>query len=241
LRAQLHESFDVLHFNGHGTFAENEEQGYLALEDEYGEPYLCNGELLVSYLVGSSVRLAVLAACETATASPRQRFSSIAQKLMGSGDLLAVVAMQYAITDTSAIAFIGGFYKALASRRLVDWAMVEGRRAILEQPNFSGNALAAPDWATPVLYVREGEGYLFSLQITTEDKLPSARKIESPQDIPTLPGPLLGRDAEFNQAWSTLRQGGRLLLCGMGGIGKTVLAEALVKKHLESTSAPVFG
>ena len=61
--------------------------------------------MLATYLDGSSIRLVVLSACETAVDSEKKRFSGIAQQLMRTTRLPTVVAMQYETPDASAIAF----------------------------------------------------------------------------------------------------------------------------------------
>lgn len=150
--------FHVLHYDGHGFFDEARGEGYLVLHDEEGRSYSLGGEVLASYLDGTSVRMVVLSACKTAVDSARQRFSGVAGQLMRAGRLPAVVAMQFAIPDRSALAFNREFYRALADDYPVDAATVEGRKAILERLGGDAAAFAAPDWAAPVLFLRVEDG-----------------------------------------------------------------------------------
>jgi hypothetical protein len=159
LREQLREAYHILHYDGHASFDVEKGEGSLCLEDEQGGTHHVSGELLATYLDGTSVRLVVLAACESGMDSPRKRFSGIAQQIMKSSSLPAVVAMQFAVVDGSAIAFNKGFYSGLAGRMPVEAALVEGRKAILE--TVGGDPFAAPDWATPVLFMRTRDGNLF--------------------------------------------------------------------------------
>lgn len=156
LRTHLRESFHILHYDGHAFFDQEQQFGALCLEDSNGETHHVSGEMLATYLDGSSIRLVVLAACESGMDSPTKRFSGVAQQIMKSSDLPAVVAMQFAVVDNSAIAFNKAFYSALASRRPIEGAVAEGRQAILE--SVSGDPFAAPDWATPVLFMRTKDG-----------------------------------------------------------------------------------
>jgi hypothetical protein len=158
LREQLREAYHILHYDGHASFDVEKGEGSLCLEDEQGGTHHVSGELLATYLDGTSVRLVVLAACESGMDSPRKRFSGIAQQIMKSSSLPAVVAMQFAVVDGSAIAFNKGFYSGLAGRMPVEAALVEGRKAILE--TVGGDPFAAPDWATPVLFMRTKDGYV---------------------------------------------------------------------------------
>jgi hypothetical protein len=167
LRDMLRESpgFHVLHYDGHGDFDEESDAGHLYLHDEEGESYPLSGEMLATYLDGTSVRLVVLSACETAVDSKQKRLSGIAHQLMRASSLPAVVAMQFAIPDDSAIAFIKGFYQALADDYPVDAATIEGRKAILEILGGDTGAFAAPDWATPVLFMRVKDGDILREEI----------------------------------------------------------------------------
>lgn len=118
LRQVLRErpGFHILHYDGHAAFDEYEESGTIYLNPATGSIYPLDGELLATYLDGTSVRLVVLAACETAVDSQQKRFTGVAQQLMRASGLPAVVAMQYEIADASAVAFNRGFYAALADR-----------------------------------------------------------------------------------------------------------------------------
>ncbi len=156
LRQMLRQNFHILHYDGHAFFDEQTAAGSLVLVDDQGLSYNLSGELLASYLDSSSVRLVVLAACQSAMDSPQKRFSGIAHQIMKSSSLPAVVAMQYSLEDASARAFHSGFYAALADQYPLDAAVVEGRKAILE--NLHGDPFAAADWATPVLFLRAEEG-----------------------------------------------------------------------------------
>jgi hypothetical protein len=159
LREQLRKPYHILHYDGHAYFDVEQQAGALCLEDGQGQTHHVSGELLATYLDGTSVRLVVLAACESGMDSPTKRFSGIAQQIMKSSNLPAVVAMQFAVVDTSAIAFNKGFYSGLVGRMPVEAAVTEGRKAILEA--VGGDPFAAPDWATPVLFMRTRDGNLF--------------------------------------------------------------------------------
>jgi len=160
-------TFHILHYDGHGFFDQYEERGLLALMNEKGSTQTLSGSDLSNYLDGTNVRLVVLAACQTGQDGIRQRFVGFAQRLMQSSELPAVVAMQFAIPDQSAIAFIRGFYGALADGYPVDAAIAEGRMAILEVTSEK-----APDWATPLLLMRTTNGQLWKRLIDGQEAKP---------------------------------------------------------------------
>ena len=69
---------------------------------------------------------------------------------MHASNLPAVVANQWSAYDDATLAFIRGFYQALADAYPVDAAVIEGRRAILdlEVPG-APTGFDAADWAAP--------------------------------------------------------------------------------------------
>lgn len=150
--------FHVFHFIGHGGFDETADQGLIALANEDDEPYYLPAEELAMLLEGEdALRLVVLNSCDGARGGTRDIFSSTAAILVRSANC-AVVAMQYEITDTAAIAFSRSFYRALADGVPIDAAVASGRQAIrLTTPG-------SLEWATPVLYQRAPDGVLFTLK-----------------------------------------------------------------------------
>ena len=75
--------------------------------------------------------------------------------------------MQFASPDRSAVAFIRGFYGALADGYPVDAAIAEGRMAILEVTSEK-----VPDWATPLLLMRTTNGQLWKRLIDGQEAKP---------------------------------------------------------------------
>ena len=147
----------VVHFIGHGTYDEISDQGELILPEPGGsQPYHLGGELVASLLRQAipPPKLVVLNSCMTGQSGANDQFSSVAAKLVKRG-IEAVAAMQFTISDASAIAFTRGFYSALASGHDIDVAMHAGRAAI-----FVGTG--SLEWITPVLYAH-GNTNLFNL------------------------------------------------------------------------------
>jgi hypothetical protein len=148
--------FHVVHYIGHGDYDEVQGDGVLVLEDEQGRARRVNGMHLATMLADeTTLRLAVLNACEGARTSTTDPFAGVASSLV-QRELPAVVAMQFEITDRAAIVFAGEFYAALADGYAVDAALGEARKAIFA----SGNDT---EWATPVLFMRVSDGRIFDV------------------------------------------------------------------------------
>jgi hypothetical protein len=147
----------IFHFAGHGDFTREmgaspgtyTGTGSLAFDDTR-----VNAEQLGVNLHGQDVRLAVLGGCETGRRAGVSVWSGIAPALT-KVDVPAVVANQYTITDTAALAFSRRFYQALAGGLPVERAVSDGRLAIYNQ------APGERDWGVPVLYLRAANGALF--------------------------------------------------------------------------------
>jgi hypothetical protein len=157
----------MLHFAGHGDFlgemgakfGTQEGKGALVLIGEDGRPQLFPVETLAQNLVGRNIRLAVFGACRTAQRDRYNAWTGVAPALSLSG-VPAVVAMQYAIRDTNAVAFSREFYETLASGETIDAAVTDGRLAIFNRSDLDGVPYER-DWGVPVLYLRTSGGALF--------------------------------------------------------------------------------
>ncbi|OQY97404.1 MAG: hypothetical protein B6D41_03570 [Chloroflexi bacterium UTCFX4] len=158
LRAQLlKQEYHIFHFIGHGGFDEAKQDGALVFEDENQLGRAVSGERLAIILGNHrTVRLAVLNACEGARTSRQDPFAGAAMTLVRTGNIPAVAAMQFEITDTAAIDFARGFYSAISAGRPVDAAVGQGRQAIFARDN-------DVEWGTPVLYLRAVDGHIFRI------------------------------------------------------------------------------
>jgi CHAT domain/Tetratricopeptide repeat len=159
-RALMRDSFHVLHYMGHGGFDE-QNGGVLLFTDQTGHSVpVTAGDLGVLLRDHTSMRLAVLNACEGARTDPADPFAGVADTLVRRG-IPAVVAMQFEFSDDAAIEFAPALYGALAAGLPVDAAVGEARKAVY--------TVSPLEWATPVLYLRAADGQLFDI---TQDTAP---------------------------------------------------------------------
>lgn len=158
LRGQLlKRPYHIFHFIGHGGYDENEQDGTLIFENANRYANRVSGERCAVILGNHrTLRLAVLNACEGARTSQQDPFAGTAMTLVRTGNLPAVIAMQFEISDDAAINFASGFYDALAAGRPVDAATSQGRQAIFSNDN-------DVEWSTPVLYLRAQDGLIFEI------------------------------------------------------------------------------
>jgi len=153
-RALLRDTFHVLHYMGHGEF-DAERGGVLLFTDGAGRGLpVSSGDLGVMLRDHTSLRLAVLNACEAGRTDPADPFAGVADTLVRRG-IPAVVAMQFAISDDAAVEFAPALYGALAAGWPVDAAVAEARKAIY--------TVSPLEWAAPVLYLRADNALLFDI------------------------------------------------------------------------------
>jgi hypothetical protein len=176
--ALWHNHWHVLHFVGHGSYDSEADEGLLALADEHGNKHLLTATQVAHLLADNDdLRLVVLNACEGARGSDRDLYSGTAARLVTSGGLAAVVAMQYSISDDAAIQFGKQFYTYVARGAPVDAAVAEARLGI------SVETRGSAEWGTPVLYMQSPDGRIFD--IPAEDQT-AAQVRQSPPPRPVL-------------------------------------------------------
>ena len=179
--------YHVLHYMGHGDFAERSGRGVLVVEDEYGDGVMVDGSTLGILLRDvPTMRLVFLNACETAKVTREKGldpFAGVAAAIVMAG-IPAVVAMQFPISDSAAVTFAQRFYPLLARGYPVDTAVAEGRRAICLART------GTMEWGTPVLFLRAPQGVIFQVSESQRVKLPIP---EAPESQPEVDEALKGR------------------------------------------------
>jgi hypothetical protein len=143
----------VIHFVGHGDFDESLREGVVYFQDEHGRSSPVTSSVLGPYLRDHDpLRMVVLNACRSARTDAVDPFGGMAQGLVQQ-DAMAVVAMQFPISDRAAVTFTGEFYGALIDGLPVDQAVSSARKALL--------ADFRDEWSTPVLFLRSPDGNIF--------------------------------------------------------------------------------
>lgn len=155
LRRLREGQYHIFHFVGHGWFDETNAANGLVLANQGRGGKVAKDRLGVVLRDVASLRLVFLNACESARAIHGQPFGGVAQHLVQQG-VPAVVAMQFPVTDDSAIIFAEEFYRSLADGDSVDTALTEARKIIYA----NGSAM---EWGIPVLFSRSSDNRLFDL------------------------------------------------------------------------------
>jgi hypothetical protein len=211
----------VVHYMGHGGLAA-EVGGALLFETADRRSVAVPGATLGRlFQLSSPPALVVLNACETARwaagGEGREPFAGVATALVKSG-LLAVVAMQFPISDRAALAFSRALYRRLAAGDPVDAAVTEGRLAILAEDSSSC------EWVTPVLFLRVPYGQVVEIQAQAPPRIAEHVELFAPYIQEKTRG-FVGRQFVFDAIGRFLadKPRGYFFVRGDPGLGKTAL------------------
>jgi tetratricopeptide (TPR) repeat protein len=191
-RTLTRDTFHVLHYMGHGGF-DAQQGGVLLFTDRTGRGVpITSAHLGVLLHDHTSLRLAVLNACEAGRTDPADPFAGVADTLVRRG-IPAVVAMQFEVSDTAAVEFAPALYGALAAGRPVDAAVAEARKAMY--------TVSPLEWATPVLYLRAEDARLFTITPRTRPSAnETASHINKGNQSVKQAEPLAGTEAAYREA-----------------------------------------
>jgi hypothetical protein len=181
------EAFHGLHYIGHGRYDRQSEQGVLLFEDCSGWGRPISGDELATVLHDiTSLRLAVLNACEGARTARSDPFAGMAEALV-QRDIPAVIAMQSEISDEAAMVFAEGLYSAIVAGSPVDSAVSAARMSMFAKRSDD------VEWGTPALFMRVPDGRIFQLP---DSQASSSQTPDDSDATPTPPGGRLTRGPE---------------------------------------------
>lgn len=158
------DSYDVVHFDGHGNFLPEAQIGALCFEkpdDGSGDSETDHvradrlGDLLAKY----GIPLVVLEACRSGTIGKAAVFRSVAPRLIRAG-VGSVLSMGHAVHVEAARLLLDRFYREMAGGATIGHALAQGRAALRGTParwieyGPGGRTVALQDWFLPHLYQR---------------------------------------------------------------------------------------
>jgi len=152
----------IFHFIGHGRLVNegNQEVGQIAFVDpEFDEAMWVDADYFSELFNQHRPGIVMLQACEGGMLSASQAFVGTASRIVQQ-NIPVVVAMQYEVTNSTASRFARRFYQQLAVDDPVDIAAQYGRRAIA----LGSTQYRKRDFATPIIFMRVQDGYLFKRQ-----------------------------------------------------------------------------
>jgi len=240
LHARQH---DIVHISGHGAYHAAESKGVLYFENEDGDEEQVSGTALGETLrLHACVKLLILSACETAIAGSE---GGVTEQAAAFG-VPSIVAMRFAVTDEGAKVFTTEFYtqlaKGLSLTRALAYARTELWKEIERKREQSPQMLHIAEWFTPVVYQNQSIGALIDEE--KKYKLPDhfyplSSFLKTKQSRLIGEG-FIGRKRYLIQMRQAFRAGRHVCLHGLGGLGKTTLAEAFAHNYDNHSHATVI-
>lgn len=170
--------YDLVHFDGHGTFMPDAQIGALFFEkadDSSGDSRsdLVRADRLGDLLAKYHIPLVVLEACRSATVGRTAVFRSVAPRLIEAG-VGSVLSMGHAVHVEAARLLLDRFYRELVRGTTIGHAVAEGRSALRSTPvrwiesGPRGRTITLQDWFLPHLYQRGADEPLLPRDATAQ-------------------------------------------------------------------------
>lgn len=234
-------SYDVIHFDGHGVFDEQTGLGALCFEDPRDKDKLYDrrSKLIHAEEMGKKLHqyripLMFLEACQTALTKEKPT-ASVAVTLLEKG-ISSVIAMTHSVLVKTASKFVETFYHEIAQGARVGNAVLDAQSALaldtyrIKIPG--AGDLHLQDWFVPVLYQDETDPQLFTLipakvteRIIKKTKTLSLGKIAEQKE--KMAHAFVGRSRELLALERLLVKAKYASIRGQGGAGKTTVAVEL--------------
>lgn len=243
--AEAGQSYDVVHFDGHGVYDRQVGLGTLCFEDpkdadklEARAMQLVYAKELAGVMRDHRIPLVFLEACQSAQTEENPS-ASVAASLLTEG-VTSVVAMSHSVLVETARRFVKAFYEELAKGARIGSAMLAGQGALQTNPHRGKIAgagdLRLQDWFVPVLYQEAQDPRLVPHRPSADaQQIDDTRRRLSLGRLPTAPPhTFIGRSRELLRLERLLLPEARpelryAVVRGVGGEGKTTLAAELAR------------
>jgi tetratricopeptide (TPR) repeat protein len=232
--------FDVVHFNGHGTYSRRVGLGGLCFEDPQDVQKLAERTSQIIYapdlaavIRAHRIPLVFLEACKSAQVEDDPT-ASVAAKLLEEG-VTSVVAMSHTVLVETARRFVQAFYAELARGARVGAAMLAGQQALygdtFRAKIMGAGELRLQDWFVPVLYQEANDPQLIArLPPSDVQQLEARTRALRLGALPPTPSHRFqGRSRELLALERLLHDQSYAVVRGQGGAGKTTLAAELAR------------
>ncbi len=222
----------IVHISGHGSYNPDTNQGILHLEDDDGKHQEVTGAQLGETLrQHGCVKLLILSACETAIAG-----NGVVEQSAMFG-IPALIAMRFSVTDEAAKIFTTALYAAIAKGETLTLAIAQAREALWKkvetQRQIAPQQIHLAEWFTPIIYLNQYTEALVNPResyLLPEDFYPRSDFFKT-KNTRLIGAGFVGRKRYLNQLRRYFRRGNQVCLHGLGGLGKTTLAEAFANNY----------
>lgn len=223
------EKYDILHYIGHGTFRQNPQQGFLCFENRVGQTELVGAQQLEPLLsTAPTLRMMVIAACQSAQIDVRNAFENVATGLL-QANLPAVVTVPTNLPDEAATVLSHTLYDQLTRGVPPGEALHHVRIALKNADDERAPDEQRFDWAVPALYLRAPAMRLLDHDLTLEIPTLLRRKDRTTAEL-SLPAVFVNRVKELHTLRAALQEHiPAIYLWGETGAGKSSLTAKLIE------------
>jgi tetratricopeptide (TPR) repeat protein len=240
LHARQH---DIVHISGHGAYQAAENKGVLYFENQDGDEEQVSGKALGETLrQHACVKLLLLSACETAMAGSE---GGVTEQVAAFG-VPSIVAMRFAVTDEGAKVFTTELYtqlaKGLSLTRALGYARAALHEDITQRREHAPQIAHIAEWFTPVVYHNQSVGALIDETQPyhlPDNFYPLSSFLKTKQSRLIGEG-FIGRKRYLIQMRQAFQEGQHVCLHGLGGLGKTTLAEAFAHNYDNHSHATII-
>ena len=236
----------VLHISCHGS------AGQLILEDENGGARLVDARTLIEEAIppGKMPPVICLSACDTNVTDPSGDLPAVADELVSSG-APAVIGTETSVSDRYATLVFARVYAELAKATGQPdpaTALAAARRQVLRACENSERSRDRHEqvlsgWSVVTIQAASSRKALFDPTTARPSRNDSSPAVSEVGDLPALsPGSFVGRRREQLEIPRFLadEDHGGVVLHGIGGIGKTSLANEILRRVGEQRDGVVF-
>ena len=235
----------VLHISCHGS------AGQLILEDENGKARPVTARTLIEEAIppGKMPPVICLSACDANVTDLASGLPVVADELVSSG-APAVIGMETSVSDRYATLVFARVYAELAKATNPDpaTALAAARREILQACENSERSRDRGEqvlsgWSVVTVHAALSRETLFDPTTVRPSRNGSSPVVPEVGDLPALrPGSFVGRRREQLEIPRLLadEDRGGVVLHGIGGIGKTSLANEILRRASEQRDGVVF-
>ena len=223
--------YQIVHFDGHGTYLPRTGVGALAFERDDATTQLVTGTELGDLLARQDVPLVLLEACRSADLSDQPVFGSLAPALLDRG-VGSVIAFSHSVHVKAARLLVERFYRELADGLSIGQALEEARAALHADRRRwlhlgpDAESVELQDWFIPQLYQVGPDPTLLKPQTKKKVSTDSPAPLFTPVTLHGFPPEPMyrfqGRAQELLELERAFRQYPAVLLSGMSLAGESV-------------------
>jgi tetratricopeptide (TPR) repeat protein len=178
---QRQDPYDLVHFEGHGTFLQDVEIGALCFEQPdsdapaQAQTDYVRADRLGQILAAHRIPLVILEACRSGSLGKLAVFRAVAPRLIEAG-VGSVISMGHAVHVEAARIFLERFYRELVQGVEVGQATGQGRASLLAAParwlelGPGARTVELHDWFLPHLYQRGDDQPILPAAAPVPDK-----------------------------------------------------------------------